>query len=34
MLTAMLSREFLEDARRAHRAGTLPTVADPAGARH
>jgi hypothetical protein len=32
MLTAMLTREFLEDARRAHRAAAMPTVADPAGA--
>lgn len=32
-LTAMLSRDYLADLRRAHRAGTLPTVDDPARAR-
>ena len=31
VLTAMCSREFLTDLRRAHREGTMPTVADPAG---
>lgn len=31
-LSAMFSREFVRDARRAHREGTTPTVADPAGA--
>lgn len=29
-LSAMFSREFVQDARRARRAGTEPTVADPA----
>ena len=29
-LSAMLTREFVRDARRAHREGTEPTVADPA----
>lgn len=28
-LTAICSREFFEDARRAHKAGTFPTVDDP-----
>lgn len=28
-LTAICSREFLEDARRAHKVGTFPTVDDP-----
>jgi len=32
VLSAMFSREFFEDVRRAHRAGTHPTVADPANA--
>ncbi|MEU0501846.1 hypothetical protein ACWEO2_24700 [Nocardia sp. NPDC004278] len=32
VLSAMFSREFFEDARRAHREGTHPTVADPANA--
>lgn len=31
-LTAMLSRDYLADLRRAQRAGTLPTVDDPARA--
>lgn len=30
VLVAMWSREFVTDLRRAHRAGTRPTVADPA----
>ncbi|WP_330252107.1 hypothetical protein OG874_39370 [Nocardia sp. NBC_00565] len=30
VLSAMFSREFFEDARRAHREGAHPTVADPA----
>ena len=30
MLSAMFSREYLADLRRAHREGGLPTVADPA----
>jgi len=30
VLSAMFSREFLADVRRAHREGTTPTVADPA----
>jgi hypothetical protein len=30
ILSAMASREFLEDAYRAHKNGTQPTVADPA----
>ncbi|NUR72703.1 MAG: hypothetical protein HOU81_17950 [Hamadaea sp.] len=30
ILTAMFSREFVEDARRAHREGGRPTVHDPA----
>lgn len=29
MLSAMFSREYLEDCRRAHRTGTTPTVDDP-----
>ncbi|NUR89590.1 MAG: hypothetical protein HOY71_36375 [Nonomuraea sp.] len=29
ILSAMASREFLADARQAHRNGTVPTVADP-----
>ena len=32
VLTAMCSREFLADARRARKDGGVPTVADPAGA--
>jgi hypothetical protein len=32
VLSAMFSREFFEDVRRAHREGTHPTVADPANA--
>ncbi|MFX0573830.1 hypothetical protein [Nocardia nepalensis] len=32
VLSAMFSREFFEDVRRAHRDGTHPTVADPANA--
>ncbi|WP_433624829.1 hypothetical protein [Nocardia sp. CA-120079] len=32
VLSAMFSREFFEDARRAHREGMHPTVADPANA--
>ena len=30
-LTAMASREYLADARRAHAEGTVPTLDDPAG---
>ena len=30
MLSAMFSREYLDDLRRSHKAGTLPTVDDPA----
>ncbi|MEV0400997.1 hypothetical protein [Actinoallomurus sp. NPDC050550] len=30
VLSAMFSREFIEDARRAHKEGGTPTVADPA----
>jgi hypothetical protein len=31
ILSAMFSREYVADLRRAHRQGVLPTVADPAG---
>ena len=30
VLSAMFSREFIEDVRRAHKEGGTPTVADPA----
>jgi hypothetical protein len=29
ILSAMCSRAYLEDVRRAHRTGTMPTVDDP-----